>query len=140
MLESVSLYISLLQCLNLNGKSADDILWVGCEDFRIPIKCFQQLASSTKESFDENIPNELIVVGHDFWVERAADSNEQFDSTCWKFRAIPKFPSTEKFVKALTYASLSSDTIDKICSVHSELSPRLIKMYNCEKKFWMLTC
>lgn len=90
-----------IQCLKENGKSESDIAWVGIgyDQNNDP------LYKSSWKDFRENanfeyhdgygsaeIPDDLIIVGDDFWLER----HEYDGSEWWEFKTMPKEPKEER--------------------------------------------
>lgn len=89
----------VLCMLEQNGKTVDDIVWIGCENFRIDIKTFWNLADA---EYDDGygapeVATDLLIVGKDFWLERADyDGNEWFE-----FKALPEMPGRIEPITAL---------------------------------------
>lgn len=90
--------------LDANGKTGDDVLWVGrnyCK-WTIPYKEYERIVYKTtwedfcsKADFEYDagygapeIPMDLIVVGKDFWLERY----EYDGSEWWEFKMFPEEP------------------------------------------------
>lgn len=109
-----------IRCLNENGKTEEDVLWVGrgfgnlgsfysfysfCSFYR---KCFSDTPAKYKSTWEDfkskadfdyddgygmvYIPADLIVVGKDFWLERA----EYDGSEWWEFKTMPTEPVLAK--------------------------------------------
>jgi len=73
-----------LTILANHNKSIEDILWIGCECFKIPKEEFWKLAD---RCYDDGygaweIPLDLLIVGDDWWMER----REYDGSEWWEFR------------------------------------------------------
>lgn len=96
---------SLAACLKENGKSLDDIQWVGCKEFSIPIDNFLELAARIQDHFGADIAIDLVVVGNDFWVER----DSLHSGEIWVLRKSPIKPKTECLLKTLTYKDLTEE-------------------------------
>lgn len=97
----INLLEETIQCLNENGKSENDVLWIG---FGYD-KDENPLYKTTWEDFSENanfdydngyggakIPDDLIIVGKDFWLER----HEYDGAEWWEFKTMPKEPKEQK--------------------------------------------
>lgn len=97
----INLLEETIQCLEENGKSENDVFWVAVEYD----KSGNPLYKSTWEDFKEaanfeydngyggaRIPDNLIVVGKDFWLER----HEYDGAEWWEFKTMPKEPKEEK--------------------------------------------
>lgn len=106
----MNLLESLTACLKENGKSLDDIQWVGCKEFSIPIENFFTLAAETRETFNSDIAVDLLVVGKDFWAER---EYPDCGDVVWHFQTQPKKPSKEKMIKTLTTNDLTEGEYKK---------------------------
>ena len=93
-----------IECLNENGKSTSDVLWVGRNYHIYKTKedvCYKSTwgnftlkANFTYDAgFGGNeIPMDLIVVGKDFWLER----HEYDGSEWWEFKTMPVKPEETK--------------------------------------------
>lgn len=73
-----------------NGKTINDIVWIGCKDFEIPIASFLVLSD---EEYDNGyggneVPLDLIIVGKDWWLERGEYDGAEW----WEFKTLPKQP------------------------------------------------
>lgn len=80
--------------LENNGKSLNDIKWVGCEAFTIPIENFLKLADieANEDSYIEEVYTDLLVCGEDWWLERQTyDGNEW-----WEFKEMPTKPTKQR--------------------------------------------
>ena len=86
-----------ISTLHEHGKSDSDVLWVGGEDFTIPVSLFWKLADNEYDSSygSTQIPMDLVVVGKDFWMER----HEYDGSEWWEFKHQPEKPSEERTVQ-----------------------------------------
>lgn len=105
----------ILETLKKNGKSLADIQWVGCKKFTIPIENFCDLAEKTKEWHCAEIADDLLVVGRDFWVERAlgfATENEYV----WVYKGYPIRPEKEYVLKTLDIRDLTEEEENHVCA------------------------
>ena len=100
----MNLYKEIIQCLEENGKTKSDVIWAGCEEFRIPLDVFWKIADV---EYDEcfclvEVANDLLVVGEDFWLER-----HEYDGSEWfEYKTMPKEPLKERSVDSLLCISL----------------------------------
>lgn len=83
-----------LQILENNGKSVDDIEWIGTREYTIP---FDRELSVLDVYYDngfggQEIAWDLVVVGKDFWLER----DEYDGSEWWEFKAMPIKPNESR--------------------------------------------
>lgn len=79
-----------LQILENNGKSVDDIEWIGTREYTKP---FDRELSVLDVEYDngfggQEIAGDLVVVGKDFWLER----DEYDGSEWWEFKTMPIKP------------------------------------------------
>jgi len=79
-----------LEILKKNGKSFDDVEWIGSKTHQIRKEDFLVLADV---EYDEGygcmeVANDLLIVGKDWWLER----HEYDGSEWWEFKIIPKKP------------------------------------------------
>lgn len=68
--------------LKTHGKTIDDIKWVGCEAFTIPITLFLKLADKEYNSSygSAKVAQDLLVVGDGWWLDRGEyDGSEWWD-------------------------------------------------------------
>lgn len=82
----MNLYNETIEKLDKNGKNVDDIIWVGCDDFSIPLDNFLEVSKRT--DYDNGygspeIATDLKIVGNDFIMVR----NEYDGSEWWDFIA-----------------------------------------------------
>ena len=96
-------YVNLLaetkNVLARNGKTIDDIVWVGTRSFRISVDDFLRLANIRYDNGYgvQEIAYDFLVVGKDWWLER-----ETYDGAeNWKFCTMPKRPIKQGQVKSL---------------------------------------
>lgn len=77
-----------------NGKSVDDVLWVGDANGWCDWKTFVSLADFTYDSGfgGEEVATSLMVVGSDWWLER----HEYDGSEWWEFKTLPQAPLNKR--------------------------------------------
>ena len=92
---TINLYKEILEVLDRNRKTLNDILWVGT---RIVIAPKEQFLQEAKECDYDNgyggaiIPSDIIIVGKDWWLSR-----EEYDgSEWWEYNTYPKRPKRRK--------------------------------------------
>lgn len=99
------------ECLELNGKTINDIKWVGNQNFHIDINDFIRFSKNLNleicrvDSVDLNtLPTDLVVVGDDFWLARPILYTEdcRYLSDVWIFNAMPEMPDTVKKIRTLS--------------------------------------
>lgn len=88
-----------LQIMKNHGKSMDDVIWVGCEDFAIPMEDFWKLADTTYDSGfgAAEVAQDLIVVGEDWWLER----HEYDGSEWWEYKVVLSKPEVTRNVSTV---------------------------------------
>lgn len=93
----INLLQETIQFLKDNGKSENDVLWVAVENDGfgnyLYKSTWEDFAESANFEYDNGfggarIPEDLIVVGKDFWLER----NEYDGVEWWEFKTMPKEP------------------------------------------------
>lgn len=90
-----------IRCLERNGKTEEDVLWVGRGFRKFKSPNMPEKYKTTWEDFRSKadfwydsgyglryIPDDLIVAGKDFWLERAEEDGREW----WKFHAMPAEP------------------------------------------------
>ena len=95
-----------LSALEENGKSKDDVLWVGCSDFKTTWENFAEVADVEYDSGygTLEVAQDLIVVGNDFWLER----HEYDGSEWWEFKSKDILEPTEtRTIDALVISQAS---------------------------------
>ncbi|NLP34788.1 MAG: hypothetical protein GX359_06265 [Clostridiales bacterium] len=82
-----------LEILRDNGKSFDDVVWIGSPDGYIAKELFLKLADVCyNNSFGgQEIAEDLLIVGEDWWMERC----EYDGSEWWEFKTMPVKPKDE---------------------------------------------
>lgn len=95
-----------MRALKEHDKSIKDVVWVGCEDFEIPIEDFVKLANTTYNDGygSQEVAGDLIVCGDNFWLERG----EYDGSEWWEYKEYPKRPKEIRKVGAVIGCSLTS--------------------------------
>lgn len=88
-----------LKILQEHGHTAEDILWVGCKKFAIPVSLFWKLADQEYDSGygGQEVATDLVVVGDRFWLER----HEYDGSEWWENKEYPCMPRKVKYVKTI---------------------------------------
>ena len=81
---------STIRAITKHGKTLDDIKWVGCAAYKIPIDKFWGMAD---REFDAGyggteVAEDLVVVGDNWWLERG----EYDGSEWWEYKEKPKEP------------------------------------------------
>ncbi len=90
-----------------NGKTLDDVAWIGCKDFMIPMDEFLRLADA---NYDDGyggteVADDLVVVGDGWWLER-----HNYDgSEWWEYKEQPKTPNNIKHVNSLVRTDESDE-------------------------------
>lgn len=110
----MTLYEFTLICLKENGKDFNDIVWIGCKDFQITKENFittSRKIEPDKPYFISTLPEDLIIVGDDFWLSRPVLYNEDLKSLSdiWIFNQMPIMPKIQKQIKTLSSSELSSE-------------------------------
>lgn len=106
-----------LSVLTRNGKTESDIRWLGSVEVKISWDNFVNLADVEYDNGfgSQEIATDLIIVGDDWWLERA----EYDGSEWWSFRTKPKEP--EEFVEVLRLtSSLGFETLVHLNTPYSE--------------------
>ncbi len=76
--------------LEENERKPEDIKWIGCKSFKIPISEFWKLAD---EFCDEGygsteVAEDLLIVGDNWWLER----HEYDGAEWWEYKTVPNEP------------------------------------------------
>ena len=89
-----------IEVLRENGKSEEDVLWCGSEEFGwFTWEDFKELADFEycNDYGLQEIASDLLVVGKDFWLER-----HQYDGAeWWEFKTLPKKPKNYRKPRSL---------------------------------------
>lgn len=82
------------------GKTLDDIIWFGGDDFQISREQFVELANIEYDPGygHQEIAADLVLVGKDFWLER----HEYDGSEWWEFKELPPKPPEIKTIHTLS--------------------------------------
>ena len=81
-----------------NGKNIFDVLWYGTREFVVSNDIQQLFSFDYDDGFGgTEIPDELIIVGKDWWMER----HEYDGSEWWEFKEMPVKPEIEKSAGSL---------------------------------------
>lgn len=93
-----------IEILNENGKTVDDILWIGVRDKKIngnPLDILENFDFVYDAGYGANEINlSLLVVGKDFWLERCEYDGLEW----WEFKTLPQEPKeTVEYSKELIY-------------------------------------
>lgn len=106
---NITLLDSLNYCLQEHEKSLNDIIWIGSQDFSIPIDNFCQLASTIPEyERDNDVAEDIIISGKDFWVEREIFEN----NGKWVYKVTPQKAKDEYTINALNFNHFSSEQFE----------------------------
>ena len=86
--------------LKENGKSEDDVVWIGTKDIKISWDNFKEIADVNYDAGfgSSKVAGDLLIVGKGFWMERC----EYDGSEWWEFRMAPAEPKETVKIKALT--------------------------------------
>jgi len=95
----VNLKEQTIRTLHVFNKEPEDIKWVGCNKFKIPIDEFWELANRYYDNGygSEEVAHDLLVVGEDWWLER----NEYDGSEWWEYKTAPIEPEKTRSVQTL---------------------------------------
>lgn len=97
----VNLLKETKQMLEEHGGGPEDVLWVGRPELNI--KCdWASFAKQANFIYDNGyglaeIPGDLVVVGKDWWLERAEYDGAEW----WEFKRAPKEPKGESLDECL---------------------------------------
>lgn len=88
------------EILKDNGKTIEDIKWIGNSKYYVDINKFVEIANV---EYDDDfgspkVAEDLKVVGNDWWLER----HEYDGSEWWEYKSIPIVPDKKIELKALT--------------------------------------
>lgn len=81
---------STIRAITKHGKTLEDVKWIGCAAYKIPIDKFWEMAD---REFDAGyggteVAEDLIVVGDNWWLER----REYDGSEWWEYKEKPTEP------------------------------------------------
>lgn len=101
------------QVLEENGKTFEDVRWIGSNDFSIDIDDFLVVADTEYDNGygGQEVAIDLLVVGDDWWLER-----HQYDgSEWWEYKTTPQKPKTHLTnLQALTIDQAQRYNIDVV--------------------------
>ena len=88
-----------IRVLTRHGKHPNDIKWIGCHLFKIPINEFWKLADKEYDNGygHAEVAQDLFIVGEDWWLER----REYDGSEWWQYNIIPKEPEYIQSISTL---------------------------------------
>jgi len=108
----MTLYDYTKICLQENGKTFDDIIWIGNKKFQIEIEDFIRLSQQLEMDpvplvnriYLKSIPEDILIVGEDFWLERPVYYDAMFENLTdlWIFNTMPKRPVFYRKIKTLS--------------------------------------
>jgi len=77
--------------LSNNGKTPDDVVWVGSREIKTDWENFRQVADvEYDDGFGATeVATDLLIVGEDWWMER----HEYDGAEWWEFKRMPNEPS-----------------------------------------------
>ena len=109
-MDIVNLLDETIGALEENGRTFDEVLWIGCRDFRIPIGRFLELADDIYDSSYGliEVAGDLMVVGDGWWLSRW----EYDGSEGWEYNEPPKMPEEVRDVERLMFAP--ADSLEKV--------------------------
>lgn len=82
---------NILEC---NGKTLQDIEWIGCKSFTISFDDFLRMADVEvdEDSYIEQVFLDLLICGDNWWLER-----QTYDGTeWWEYKTIPTKPNENR--------------------------------------------
>ena len=79
-----------IRILLKNNKSIEDIKWIGCPSFKIPINKFFEMTNRNYDSGygSVEVAEDLLVVGDSWWLER----HEYDGAEWWEYKELPQEP------------------------------------------------
>ena len=91
--------------LEEHGKKPEEIRWVGCSSFKIPISEFWKLADEFYDSSygSTEVAEDLLIVGDNWWLER----HEYDGAEWWEYKTVPSEP--EKTIEVPSLFPFSYD-------------------------------
>lgn len=103
--------------LSDHGKSIDDVIWVGCASFEIPMAEFVKLADVNYDSGygAPEVAQDLVLVGEGWWIER----REYDGSEWWEYCEIMNRPPETRSVTALTVGQYNKEHDEHACGWRS---------------------
>ena len=129
----MNFYEITLAFLDQYAKTFDDIDWIGSKDFTISKDNFREAAERIRDNMGgfpaEEIPEDIVLVGKDFWIERNLNYESERDYSlynCWVFKTKPTKPNCQKEVTSL-FLDPYDKALIKMNSNTSEYIPLLFK-------------
>lgn len=101
-----------------NNKTENDIIWVGCEDFKTTWENFKEVADIEYDNGfgSPKVAEDLIIMGNDFWLER----HEYDGSEWWEYKSKDIHePKKEMRIKAVTVNQADELGYDVSCGWES---------------------
>lgn len=95
-----NLYKETLDVLHKNGKTKEDIIRIGNEDYEMDFETFTKLADKTynNETMTYRVAYDFMIIFYDgSWMERMHDGHWEF----WRFNKIPKIKKKSRKIKQL---------------------------------------
>lgn len=88
-----------------HGKTFDDVLWIGCPDFKISKEDFKRLANVDYDSGygAPEVAEDLLIVGDGWWMERGDYDGAEW----WAWKEPPKEPEETRAVSTLVCGDLA---------------------------------
>lgn len=85
--------------LNENGKTLQDVVWIGTKEVEIPVEEFVRLADKEYSSGfgSQKVATDLLVCGEDWFMER----HEYDGSEWWEFKLMPPRPNKKVVPKTV---------------------------------------
>lgn len=77
----------VLELMEVNNRTEEDIHWVGCADFHFTWGKFKELAN--QHEGENELAEDLVIVGEDWYID-ISEENEGWRG--WTFHAIPQKP------------------------------------------------
>ena len=107
-----NLKLETIAILKENGKTVDDVAWVGTTAFKIPTDSFWKLAD---RNYDDSygspeVATDLLVVGNGWWLER----HEYDGAEWWEFKSFPVEPSETRTVDRVITPRIGWETLEEV--------------------------
>lgn len=95
-----NLLLETKEILEVNGKTIEDIKWVGNGKYFVDINKFLEISNTDYDDGygSQQVACDLIVVGDDWWLER----REYDGSEWWELKSMPSKPEEYMDLKYLT--------------------------------------
>lgn len=112
----MTLLQAVRNCLTSNGKTINDILWIGGDDVYIEKSLFIEIATSIEDNgFDSSVayglPINLVIVGTDFWIGINPSDDECADKRAPLFKILNYYTMPQKPEKAITISTMKNTDI-----------------------------